>query len=220
MFDAPIENVPTIQQPARRQPYPYQTPGMPPRIKLGFTIAGMCFASGALLLILVAVMAQSLPSTTTNTQVTPPAKTSTANRVIATPTTAPRTPIAVTPTSTPMLSPASYIDNVNLASAVNTSTGTPLTESNTFHVGQSVYITMTLNQPAYNGAVCLNWSVNNNGNIPYNTMIGNSDLAQTNAYFFFKPGSTGPGQVDVYWSSSTACVTKVLIQHETFTVLP
>lgn len=214
-------------QPISMQPNAHQearTPNhtMPTRIKLGFTVAGICFAAGTLLLILVAVMTQGLPSSPTTAQMKHPANKSAAPHPSTnTPTMGTHTPVSIqhTPTPTTTTSTTIYIDNVHLASAVNTATGTPLTETGIFHVGQPVYITLTLHQPAYNGAVCLNWSINNSI-VPYNTLIGNSGLVQTNAYFFFKPGSSGQGQVDVYWANSTACTNKVPIQHAVFTVVP
>ena len=224
-FNAPFGQVmpaqPISMQHATHQEANIPDHTMPARIKLGFTVAGICFAAGTLLLILVAVLAQSLPSSPTTAQMKQPAKMSADPHLLtSTPAMVTSTPVSIqhTPTPTTTLTTI-YIDNVHLASTVNTATGTPLTETGIFHVGQPVYITVTLHQPAYNGAVCLNWSINNSI-VPYNTLIGNSGLAQTNAYFYFKPGSAGQGQVNVYWASSTACMDKVLVQHAVFTVVP
>jgi hypothetical protein len=60
----------------------------------------------------------------------------------------------------------------------------------------------------------------NNQAIPYNTAIGDSTLLQMNAYFFFKPGTTGQGSVDVAWANTTSCANAVAVQHLNFTVEP
>jgi hypothetical protein len=190
-----------------------------PRTRLGFTVAGMCFISGTLLMLLVYIMAQSLPqNTATAMQAAPVSTPQSQPTASASPTNVTPTPVVPTPTPTSTNNQA-YISNIQLASAVNTATGEPLTETTVFHVGQPVYVTVTLNQSAYNGAICLNWSVNNSA-IPYSTLIGNSGMAQTNAYFYFKPSATGQGQVDVSWASSTACTDEAQTQQEAFTVVP
>jgi hypothetical protein len=196
-------------------------PSRPPRTKIGFTIAGTCMAMGALILILVYFMAQNLTSTpttadiTTNTTAVQPAPVPT-HTAIAHKAKATHKP-AVVPTTRP--TNQQYINDVQLATSVNTTTGKPVSLSNIFHVGQPVYVALTLHPLAYNGAVCLKWTVNNQA-IPYNTAIGDSTLLQMNAYFFFKPGTTGQGSVDVAWANTTSCANAVAVQHLNFTVEP
>jgi len=207
-------------------------PQRPPRIKLGFTVAGMCLMAGALIMIFVFIMAQSLPLTQSTASTNPstqsnnskPAATHkpAATQTATTQPTATQTQATPTPAAT-ATTPASgnvYVDNTVLASGVDTQTGQPLQPAQTFRVGQSVYVTMTIHQPAYNGAICLSWSVNNHA-YPYASSAapnGATYLAQTSAYFFYKPGATGPGFVDISWASSTACADKVPVQRLPFTV--
>ena len=197
------------------------SPSQPPRVRLGFTIAGTCMATGALLLILVYFMAQNLTiaptSADTNTSATP-----VQNPPLSTPTSVVHKAelthkTIVAPTSTP--TNQQYIDNVHLATSVDTTTGKPVSLSNIFYVQQPIYVTLTLHPSAYNGAICLKWTVNNQS-IPYNTAIGNSTLLQMNAYFFFKPGTAGQGTVDVAWAATTSCTNAVAIHHLDFTVEP
>lgn len=218
-----ITGSPSLVQ-ARRNPAPQ------PNTRLGYTIAGLCFMAGALIMVFVFIMAQSLSMTPqlTNTdanptpainqnapQATAPAKN---HSVQATPTTAAATATAAaTPTAaTNQL----YIDQANLASAVDTRTGQPLQLSNTFHVGQTVYVTMAIHQAAYSGTICLNWAINQQG-YPYNSTAspaGATDQEQISAYFFYKPGAAGMGTVDISWSSSADCSNKVPIKTLSFTV--
>ena len=223
-----VPNTPII----RPFPEPYQTPTpwlkpthfpaegpapQPPKIRLGFTIAAMCFTAGIMILLFVFIVTQSLspnnPVSSTSTTLKP--------HTVSTP--KQTLPSPITTTSTPMPTPASnqYINNINLASSVDASTGTALQTTTEFHTGQSIYVTMTIHQQAYNGAVCLEWSVNNQA-YPYAnsaTPGGATYLPQTNAYFYYRPGIIGNGTVEVSWSSSISCVNKVFIQTLNFTVV-
>lgn len=213
--------VPRMAAPSWVQPQP--TPRRQPRIKLGFTVAGMCLMAGALIMVFVFIMAQSLPLTpiTASTDVTPqPTAQPAATQPAATQPTATQPQATPTATPTPPLSGNLYVDNTSLTNGVDARTGQPLQPTQTFRLGQSVYLTMVIHQAAYSGAICLNWSVNNHS-YPYAnpaTPGGATYLAQTSAYFYYKPGSVGSGFVDIYWASSTACIDKVPIQHLLFTV--
>jgi hypothetical protein len=188
-----------------------------PKTRLGFTIAGMCFITGIIIMAFVFIMSQSLPTN---------------NVTASVPTPQPRT--TSLPTPTPILSPTptsiqvsptptgnQYINNVNLASSVDVSTGQALQTATEFHENQAIYVTMTIQQIAYTGAVCLEWSVNNQV-YPYASSAtpgGATYLTQTNAYFYYKPSAIGNGTVSISWASSTACTDKVLIQSLPFSVI-
>ncbi|GCF08538.1 hypothetical protein [Dictyobacter arantiisoli] len=194
-----------------------------PKTRLGYTVAGMCFMAATLIMIFVFIMAQNLPAT--NEQAAASSSTNGPKVIIQPTNTSHRpgiTPTTVSVTPTPSVAAAgSYIHNINLASSVNTGTGQPVQTANIFHFGQPVYITMTIQQAAYSGAVCLQWTINQQV-IPYAAAAaptGAAYLTQTNAYFYYKPGGIGPGSVDVYWASTTACANKVFIQHLPFTVV-
>ncbi|GCE25613.1 hypothetical protein KDA_10970 [Dictyobacter alpinus] len=228
----PSNGAPSFVQPrpiTPVQPRP-ATPKRKPHTRLGFTIAGLCFMSGVLIMIFVFIMAQSLPvaplATTPPapvlTQTTPePAPTATekAQAQQPAPTTAAATATPTVAATATVASANQYIDQTNLASSVDTRTGQPLQLTNQFHLGQSIYVTMTIHQAAYNGAVCLNWSINQQ-KFPYvnSASPGGTYPAQTSAYFYYKPNATGSGSVDVYWASSDACTNGVLIKHLPFTV--
>jgi hypothetical protein len=192
-----------------------------PRTKLGFTLAAACMSLGAFILIFVYILSQSLmpPAPLTTQSSTVSAVPNAAAQAATAQATQPLTPTALVATATSVASAQQYIDNVQLASGVNTTTGTPLDQRTSFRLGQPVYVTLTVHTLAYNGAVCLTWTVNNQA-IPYATTVGSSTLGQTNAYFFFKPEATGNGSVDVAWSATTACANTVQIQQADFQVLP
>jgi hypothetical protein len=190
----------------------------PPRTKLGFTVAGACMALSAGILVFVYILTQN---PTLMGSLTPQTNTTTVNHNQKTQNdTAPLptiTPTANAATPTPTASSAQYIDNVRLTTAVNTATGEPIDQRAVFHIGQPIYVTLTLHPLAYNGAVCLKWTVNA-ASIPYNTQVGSSPLAQTNAYFYFKPQAIGNGSVEVSWSATTACINTLPIQRIPFQV--
>jgi hypothetical protein len=187
-----------------------------PKTKLGFTVAGMCFITGIIILVFVFIMAQSLPSNTTTASIPTPPK---PRITLPTPTPALPTPTSVQTTPTPTSN--QYINNVGLASSVDTSTGQAIQPATEFHTNQAIYVTMTIQQLAYTGAVCLEWSVNNQV-YPYASAAtpgGASYLTQTNAYFFYRPGTIGTGKVSISWASTTDCTDKVLIQSLPFSVI-
>ncbi|WP_126595183.1 hypothetical protein [Dictyobacter aurantiacus] len=238
----------TPQAPRMPMPAPppiqrQSTPPRQPRIKLGFTVAGMCLMAGFLIMVFVFIMAQSLPlpqnaassNAAPQQSMNQPVATQPATTpAVSTPQTSATQPAATQPAATqPQATPTAssttptmpvssnlYVDNASLTNGVNTQNGQPLQPTQTFRLGQLVYVTMVVHQPAYNGAICLSWSVNNQA-YPYASPAnpgGATYLAQTSAYFYYKPGTTGPGFVDIYWASSTACTDKVLVQHLPFTI--
>lgn len=212
-------DIPMHMQRHRTQTSSLQTIRKPPRTKLGFTIAGSCMALGAGILVFVYILVQN-PALIGS--LTPQTSTASVNNNQHTQDDAAASQPAITPTAntvtaTPTANSTQYIDNVRLTSGVNTTTGEPVDQRAVFHMGQSIYITLTLHPPAYNGAVCLKWTVNA-VSIPYNTLVGSSALAQTNAYFYFKPQTTGNGSVEISWSATTACSDTVPIQRVPFQV--
>ena len=217
----PIASPVPFQMPAPqlRPTYPPRTVSpRQPKARLGFTIAGMCFITGIIIMVFVFVMAQGLQTSniTANIPATPQSS------IASLPTQTPVSP--TTPTSvqaTPTLTSNQYINNVNLASSINPSTGQALQLATEFHTNQNIYVTMTIQQLAYTGAVCLEWSINNQV-YPYATLAtpgGATYLTQTNAYFYYRPGTIGTGTVSISWASSTACTDKVLIQSLPFSVI-
>jgi hypothetical protein len=216
------------QQPLRLPPVPdtlkeipsspsYLTPQRQHhKTKLGFTVAGLCIFIGAILMMIVFIMAQSLPSSDNLTQT--PASTKSASNQI-TPTSVARPSSTVTVTETPVLSGSQYIDNARMASSVS-STGQLLQASSNFTVGQTIYVTMTVHQIAYPGTICLNWYINNRLVTPftYSANPGDLSLPQSNAYFYIQPTAAGPGYVEIYWASTTSCTDETLAQRVTFTV--
>lgn len=188
------------------------------KTRLGFTIAGMCFMTGIIIMVFVFIMAQGLPTNNVTANIPAPSKSPIASLPTQTPV-PPTTPTSVQATPTPTSN--QYINNVSLASSVNPSTGQALQFATEFHTNQNIYVTMTIQQLAYTGAVCLEWSINNQI-YPYATLAtpgGATYLTQTNAYFYYRPGTIGNGTVSISWASSTACTDKVLIQSLPFSVI-
>lgn len=233
MPPAPAPYVPTTPPaaPERYQtPTPHSKPTVTPdrgsvtrqpKTRLGFTVAAMCFTAGIIIMIFVFIMAQSLAPNNQQSSTAAASKPQTAN-VQTTPIPPTPTSLQATPTVTPTLTGSQYINNVNLASSVDTTTGQPLQTTTEFHSTQSIYVTMSIQQAAYSGFVCLDWSVNNQP-YPYASPAaptGANYLTQSNAYFYYHPGVVGNGSVKVSWASTNACTDKVLIQTLTFTVIP
>lgn len=181
----------------------------------GFIAAGLCVFAGALILVFVYFMALGLPSTPpTNTTFNGTAITATPNNAVTTPTTVAPTPTLV-PSPTMTGNPgAQYIDNPQMASAVNFNTAQPLQTTTTFKANHKVYVTFNL--PAgKNGAVCLYWYLNTKYIAQYPFAVTPNDKA---GYSYAIYGGSGPAYVDIYWASTTACSDKILAQHVNFTV--
>lgn len=191
-----------------------------PKIRLGFTAATICFTAGIIIMIFVFIMAQSLTPNNLQSSTAATSRPQTAN-VQTTPIAPTPTSLQATPSVTPTLAGTQYINNVNLASSVDTTTGQPLQTTTEFHSTQAIYVTMTIQQAAYSGYVCLDWSVNDQP-YPYASPAapgGATYLTQSNAYFYYSPGVVGNGNVKISWASTIACTDKVLIQTLTFTVI-
>ena len=184
------------------------------KVNPGFIVAGICVVTGALILIFVSFMVavlQNNPSTS-NT---------------STPTSPDSTPTSIQPSSTMTLSPAptypgqQYIDNAQMATAVDTNTAKPIQLTTIFKAGQKMYVTFNIHPAGHNGAVCLRWYLNAFQilDADYSFEVTPNNTAGY-SYAFYGPGSTGAAYVEIYWASTKACGDKVLAQHVDFTVRP
>ncbi len=191
-------------------------PQMPRTSNIGFVLAGLCVFAGALILVFVYFMALALPSAP------PPNSTFTGTAQATTPRNAASTPAAAAPTPTVIPSPtmngsagAQYIDNPQMASAVNFNTAQPLQATTTFKTNQKVYVTFNLHPAGRNGAVCLYWYLDKKFIAQYPFPVTPNDQA---GYSYAVYGGAGPASVEIYWASTTACGDKILAQKVQFTV--
>lgn len=188
------------------------------RTRLGFTTAGICIGAGALLLIIVFIMAQSLP-TSVEVQA---ASQSQGNKVVtmALPTPSPEpSPTALSITPTPDMPGSKYIDNIQIGTTINMNTVEIVQPTKDFKAGQRIYITMNVNSIGYQGAVCLDWYVQNAflTNYAFPT-IADPNLPHSTAWSYATSMRRGPGYVNVSWASSVACTDKVLAQKVDFNI--
>ncbi len=206
---------PQFPQPPRKSAH--ATGGRPQRLNL--TIAGLCVLTGGLILTFVYIISLSLPPSTTGN---PPGQVA-----IATATTGGLSPAAQgstttsqpTPTVTPTMSlPGQpYIDTAQTASRVNTYTAQPIQLANNFKVKQQIFVTFMLHPKIGGGAVCLLWYLNQKEFSQYAFAV---DATPQLAYSYAYAGNPGPGSVEIYWASTTACPDKALAQVVNFTVNP
>ena len=180
--------------------------------RTGFTIASLCIITGGLILVFVYFMAQGLylPGTAAQNNTSQGATVTPGH----TPTAATATPTTEA-TPTPTYPGKLYIDNAQVASAVNTATGVPTKVTTTFAPGKTIYVTFSVHTGGHVGAACLFWYINNQQFSQYQF-----ELTPTAAqvYSYASTGSTGPGYVEIYWASSTLCTDKALAQRTDFTV--
>jgi hypothetical protein len=178
--------------------------------QFGFTIAGLCLISGALLLVFVYFMSIGLLSRPTNNQA---ANSSTATKA-ATPTVLPSPSPIVSPT--PNFPGQQYITNVQMASAINTTTAQTITPTTTFQVGQRMYVTFLVHTMGASGGVCLLWYINNTLFTSYDFSVP----SDTSAYSYAASRTAGTGNVEIYWTTRASCLdpNKVLGQRVSFTV--
>jgi len=180
---------------------------------VGFIVAGLCVITGGLILVFVYFMALGLPSTNaTSANTGTPATTS--NTLTSLTATAP-SPTALPSPTTGTFPGQQYIDNVQMASMVNTNTAQPLQTTTRFKVNQTIYVTFNIHPNGKSGAVCLLWYLNSRIVTHYPLAV----TATANAgYSYAIYGGTGEAYVEIYWASSTACNDKILAQHVNFTV--
>jgi len=202
-------------QPGFSQPTPLPSPpqARAPRnfrnSRLGFVIAGLCILAGALILVFVYFIAIGSPggNATTTTGTGSP---------VSLPTKAP-TPTATTaPTPTATIYPGQqYINNAQMASAVDSSSLQPTQLTTTFKTNQKIYVTFQLHPAGHTGAVCLLWYLNGQQITQYSFPVSaNSKLSYAYAIY----GRTGAAYVEIYWASTTQCTDQLLAQHVDFTV--
>ena len=192
---------PTFLAPAKR----------PSPTRFGFTIAAIFVATGGLLLMLVFIMSLGLssPHISVASQVSLPPHMSVTSD-LATPTymTAPATtPVSQYPGQT-------YIDNIQMASSVNTMTAIPIQVTTNFKVKQRAFVTFSLH-PGQSGAVCLFWYMNDKSFTHYAFAV---DGTSTPAWSYASVPEAGPGYVEIYWASNTTCADKLLAQRADFLV--
>lgn len=180
---------------------------------LGFIVATIFVATGALLLVLVYILALGLPMHNTLSALTgtPQATRS----ILPTPTMAASTPTALPTPTTSAFPGQQYIDSPQMASAINFNTAQPIQTTTTFKVNQRIYVTFEIHPNGKSGAICLYWFLNNHTVTQYPFSV---TAAARAAYSYAIYGGTGNGYVEIYWASTTACSDRILAQHVTFTV--
>lgn len=179
---------------------------------LGFIIATCFISTGALLLILVYILALGLPHNNGNSTLgsTPQAT----RNILPTPTAVASKPTAIPTANT--FPAQQYIDNPQMATAVNTSTAQPLQTTTTFNVNQRIYITFAIHPNGKSGAVCLYWYLNNRAVAQFPFSV-TADAGAGYSYAIYR--SKGSGYIDIYWASTTTCSDKMLAQHVNFTII-
>jgi phage FluMu protein Com len=186
----------------------------PPRVSnVGFIVGGLCVIVGAVILIFVYVMAQTLLVTSTSTA--PTSSLLTTTHMPSPPVTI-HTPIVVTSPTVGTFPGQQYIGNPQTASAVNTNTAQPLQVTTIFQPNQRIYVTFDIHPNGNNGAVCLVWYLNNRIVTQFPFAVTASARA---GYSYAVYGVSGTGYVEIYWASSIACSDKLLAQHVNFTIL-
>ena len=194
----------------------------PSRTRLGFTAAGVCIGVGALILIIVFILAQSLPAPA-NADVQP-APQNEGNKAAATvaiiPTPSPEpSPTAPSVTPTPGTPGSKYIDNIQIGTTMNMNRVEITQVTKDFQAGQRIYITMNVNSAGYQGAVCLDWYVQNSFLTHYAfPTTADPSLPHSTAWSYATSTRQGPGYVNVFWASSMACADKVLAQKVDFNI--
>ncbi len=181
--------------------------------RLGFSIAALCVITGGLLLVFVYFIGMSGSGGNPNSST----GSSNASSTLISPTSVSPSPSptdAPSPTATSF--PAQqYIDNAQMASAIDAKTEQPTQLSTTFKVNSKIYVTFQLHPPGHSGAVCLLWYLNDKQVTSYQFAVGQNN---SNSYSYAIYGSAGPGAVEVYWASSTSCSDEQLAQRLNFRV--
>ncbi len=202
---------PGFSQPTRL-PLPPQAraPGNFRNPRLGFIVAGLCILAGALILVFVYVNATGSPGGNANNATTG------ISSPVPLPTKA-LTPTATTaPTPTATIYPGQqYINNAQMASAINSTSLQPTQLTTTFKTNQKIYVTFQLHPNGHTGAVCLLWYLNGQQITQYSFPTG-ANSKPSYAYAIY--GGTGAAYVEIYWASTTQCTDQILAQHVNFTV--
>jgi hypothetical protein len=183
------------------QPVGQQPPANNRSVRPGFTIAGLCILAGALLLILVYVLAISGQGNQQN---------------ITTQQNTPRPTVIPSPTSNPSptataLPGQQYIDNAQISSSPPPN----LQATNTVKKGQNFYVSFDVHPGGQSGVVCLVWYLNGQKANSYTIPVG---VHSTSSYGTEIIGSPGSGSVNLYWATDATCSNELLAQQVTFTV--
>jgi hypothetical protein len=184
---------------------------------LGYFIAALCVIAGGLLLVFVYFMGLSLPTGgTLSVNTTSPIVT---QAVQPSPTSARPSPTTV-PSATASTNSAfpgqQYIDNPQMASAVNTVTAQPTQITTTFTVNQKIYVTFSIHPNGKTGTVCFSWFLNNHNVTHFSFAAGG---ANTNGYSYAIYGGTGKAYVQIAWANSNLCNNPLLAQQVSFNVV-
>lgn len=178
--------------------------------RLRFIIAGLCILAGALILVFVYFIAIVSPGGNANTTATG------TGSPVSLPTKAPTSTATTAPTPTATTYPGQqYINNAQMASAINSSNLQPTQLATTFKTNQKIYVTFQLHPAGQNGAVCLLWYLNGQQITQYSFAVSaNSKLS----YAYATYGGTGAAYVEIYWASTMQCTGQLLAQHVDFTI--
>ena len=190
-------------------------PQAPRTSNLGFIVAALCVFTGGLILVSVFFFAMELPSAGTTTAY-PATPLATRNIIATSPAATPPLSPTVIPSPTAGAFPGQqYIDNPQMANAVNINTAQPLLPTTTFKVNQKIFVTFNIHPDGKSGAVCLYWYLNNKSvtQFPF-AVTANAKAGYSYAIY----GGTGPAYVEIFWASTTSCSDKILAQHVTFTL--
>ena len=182
--------------------------------QLGFTIAGLCIITGALLLIFVYIISMQLPQNTASIGTVTPAIVQPTSTPHTRPTTA-TSPTAVS-SPTPTMPGEQYISNAQMASSIDKTTATPIQTTTTFTIGNPVYVTFLIHARGQAGEVCLGWYLN--GKFTSNFSFPIANVTSTTAYSYTYYHASGPAYVEISWSSSASCSNALLAQRVNFTV--
>jgi hypothetical protein len=189
-------------------------PQAPRTSNLGFIVAALCVITGGLILVSVFFFAMGLPSAGTTTAY-PATPLATRNITATSPATPTLSPTAIPSPTAGAFPGQQYIDNPQMASAVNFNTAQPLILTTSFKVNQKIFVTFNIHPGGKNGAVCLYWYLNNKSvtQFPF-AVTANAKAGYSYAIY----GGTGPAYVEIFWASTTSCSDKILAQHVTFTL--
>lgn len=196
----------------RMEPRKRKRPGTSSNI--GVVVAGLCVFTSALILIFVYFMATGLSNGAPGTE-NVISQASTATTIVPSP--SPVSSPTVAASSTPGTLPGEqFIDNAQMASAIDFSTAKVTTPASTFSVNQKVYVTFDLHPHSQAGAACLSWYLNGKKIAHYEFAVPPS--INRSVYFYEVYQAAGAGSVHIYWASSIACTDKLLAQEVNFSV--
>jgi len=196
----------------RMEPRKRKRPGTSSNI--GLVVAGLCVFTSALILIFVYFMATGLSNDAPGTE-SVISQASTATTIVPSP--SPVSSPTVAASSTPGTLPGEqFIDNAQMASAIDFSTAKVTTPASTFSVNQKVYVTFDLHPNSQAGAACLTWYLNGKKIAHFEFAVPPSISRSVYSYEVYK--AAGAGSVHIYWASSIACTDKLLAQEVNFSV--